>query len=186
MHHHLSYNWFYKEAVWDINVILEKPLWLFLLACFWLFWVGLGILFRGVSLTVVRLTNWGDAFEMFLSGAGGGVARSSPSISLGKATIDTFVIFWSKMGCNNIGQMSPKKELIQHETLAATAVSRFLSCCGSVLSLRKKPHDEWGGEAVPLITHISAGICLTSAEMPSRGSCVPSCRCPCALIAWHL
>lgn len=27
--------------------------------------------------------------------------------------------------------MHPKKELIQHETLTAAAVSKFLSCCGS-------------------------------------------------------
>lgn len=68
-------------------------------------------LFRGLSLTVLRLTNSSDAFEMFLYGAGDGVARFTSSISLGRTTIDIFVVFWSKMGCNNIGQVAciPRK-----------------------------------------------------------------------------
>lgn len=56
-------------------------------------WDWVSRLFRGVSLTVVWLTNSSDAFEMFLYGTGDGVAKFSSSISLGRTTIDIFVVF---------------------------------------------------------------------------------------------
>lgn len=70
---------------------------------------------------------------MFLCGAVDGVARSSPSISLGGATIDIFVVFQSQMGSKNIGQMSfiPRKCSSSMKLWQQQSVSRFLSCCGS-------------------------------------------------------
>lgn len=77
--------------------------------------------------------------------------------------------------------MHPEKELIQHENLAATAVCRYLSCYGSVFFLKicLVMNEE-------VKQRCSAGMRLNSAGVPSRGSRVPSCRCPCALIACHL